>query len=145
MVGSFYGIFKNLPSRIKRKMTLNSSIIEHVTRVTWGIESASDCLNTIARQLNLPDLQLSEIESKTLIMEIVKFLFYESFPGKSKRKEEPLGDLAINLVTHLTGIVNPAMMDLLENPLLHSYGSIEQMYLDILQYSAYHELLPVEE
>jgi hypothetical protein len=65
-----------------------------------------------------------------MIMGVMSELFTTSLPSKTKDESKHLGDLATHLVMLLTSI-EPYNELLMENPLLHAYGSIEQQYLDL--------------
>lgn len=135
MVAKFYGIFKNLPSRFRAKMAIKAFISEQVMKVTWGLLPASDAINAIIGRLDLPKIPvpLSEYSARSVLINVIVQLFADSNPdsSESEGKGKPLGLLATELVMRITSLEDPAMMTLLENPVLHAYGNIEAQYLDL--------------
>nr|BCY26968.1 RNA dependent RNA polymerase [Nigrospora sphaerica mitovirus 3] len=134
VVADFYGRVMNRPARFRAKMELQSFITEQVMKVTWEVQSASVAVMAIARKLNLSKIpqDLSEYSGMSVLVNVVVQLFSESDPTQVKMKPGTpgLGDVATNLVMLLTSI-EPYNELLMENPLLHAYGSIEQTYLDM--------------
>jgi len=59
-------------------------------------------------------------------------LFSKSSPDQYKAKGKPLGLLAELLMMAITAKPDFSFT-LLENPLFHSYGSIEQTYIDMIR------------
>jgi len=95
---------------------------------------ASDALEAIKGKLGLLNFpRLAESSALQIFMGVMAELFTNSLPTH-KVGAKPLGDLATNLVMLLTSI-EPYQELLMENPLLHAYGSVEQMYLDMLRES----------
>jgi len=137
MCASFFGIFKNMPSRFREGIRLKSFITEHVMKITWGALSAKDGINSICGQLGLTGMQpVAERTAMSTLIDVVAELFSDSSPLKPDRPSgKPLGLLAEQLVMRITGEDSIHMMTLLENPLLHAYGNIEQSYLDLLKKS----------
>jgi hypothetical protein len=70
-----------------------------------------------------------------MLAESCKDLFIKSDPRNSPVKGESLGLLAENILLALTGHLesDPEVWGLLENPILHCQGNIEQSYLDSLK------------
>lgn len=90
-------------------------------------------LNDVGRQLGLTRDELGEGYINTILSQVAKYLFVESSPTAKNSKGEPLGDLAISVVMQLTAVgETEEIQTLLLNPLLESYGQIEQSYLDSL-------------
>jgi hypothetical protein len=72
----------------------------------------------------------------SVLVNVVVQLFSESNPqNQDTTKGKPLGLLAESMVMNITSIESDHMMTFLENPLLHSYGSIEQTFLDLLRHA----------
>lgn len=57
-------------------------------------------------------------------------LFAESNPD-NKEGTPGMWDLAANTVLYLSGLESPLGITLMDNPLLHAVGSVEQQYLDL--------------
>jgi hypothetical protein len=135
MVGTFFSRIYKMPSRRVKGLKINAFLCELVMRITNGSLPA-DSLNKAFPALGLSPVILDELASNMLLGDIALELFTKSDPTLNP-KGKPLGPLAEQLVMYLTGLLEerPEVMGLLENPLLHSYGSIEQTYLDCLQLS----------
>ena len=68
-----------------------------------------------------------------MLASVAQKLFVQSDPARQVGGK-PLGLLAENILLYLTGLPEDSgAMALLENPMLHAYGSIEQSYLDLLK------------
>lgn len=105
---------------------------ELVLKFTRGTVSANDCLNTIARQNNVPiqDFTVEE-ESMTIIQSLIVEAFANSNPVNSKTSVSgvPLGDFAINLVIGLTCQETEIQPEFV--PQLYCYGLVEESFLDL--------------
>nr|UPW42158.1 MAG: putative RNA dependent RNA polymerase [Guangdong mito-like virus 4] len=132
MVGSYFGRFRNMPSRFRKSMITKSTIICNLLEVIQGTRPASH-LSVVYRQLGLTEAIASNASVSLMLSETIKDLFIKSDPTMSQNGET-LGLYAEKILIVLTGRMNrdPEVWGLLENPILHVQGSIEQSYLDSL-------------
>lgn len=65
--------------------------------------------------------------------DISRELFAESYSSFRKPTGRPLGLLAELLVMGLTGLEDPICFSQLTNPILRSYGAIEEEYINLLK------------
>jgi hypothetical protein len=100
--------------------------------VIAGSQPATHLID-VGRQLGLIRDELDEQYVNTILSQVAKTLFVQSSPTAKSSGGEPLGDLATNVVISLTALGETEEIQcLLLNPLLESYGAIEQSYLDSL-------------
>jgi hypothetical protein len=134
MVGSYYGYFKSMPSRYRKNMEMKSTLIDNLLDVIHGIRPASH-LSVVWRKFKLTDAIAGNASVSFMLAESCKDLFIKSDPRNSPVKGESLGLLAENILLALTGHLesDPEVWGLLENPILHCQGNIEQSYLDSLK------------
>jgi hypothetical protein len=93
---------------------------------------AGEAMDSIARKhcINLPPIR--DGVGMNILSNIAVEFFANSNPeNKHKKKGRPLGLVAISLVEFYTGQTEPEAFALLEEPMLHAYGHIEQTYLDL--------------
>nr|UPW42057.1 MAG: putative RNA dependent RNA polymerase [Yunnan mito-like virus 29] len=135
MVGDFFGRFLNRRRSFRKAMAQKSFVSEKIMKIMNGTLPAS-ILFGVARRVGIPLPPLSEWSAETILADATLDLFTESDPTL-KSKGKPLGLLAEELLLLITGALEetPEVWDLLENPLLHAYGSVEQTYLDLLKLS----------
>lgn len=136
MVGSFYGRFLSRSRRFRASMVEKSFISGAIMEIVTGTKPAT-LLNEISRKLGFNQVtNLSEWSANTILADVSLDLFTDSDPAL-KDKGKPLGLLAEQLLMLITGALEkePEAWGLLENPLLHAYGSVEQTYLDMLKLS----------
>lgn len=131
MVGDFNGRFKNSPKRVKRTMILNFTISEQMILIIRDPLSAGERLTAISRALGYHNLSFTTKGGLSLLGKIMLNLFRMSDPLHSPQRGKPLGDLATSVVMYITGHEETKALKLLENPLLHAQGGIEQKYLDM--------------
>jgi len=135
VVAKSYGILLNRPSSFQRKMAEKCILGEQILLHIWGLQAAHLSITTLIRKLDLPIPQpLTEYTGNSIFINAAVAIFSESNPLESKKaKGEPLGLLATNWVMMATSQEEALSEILLEVPLLHAYGSIEQTYLDLLK------------
>lgn len=139
LVGSFYGIIDGLPSRIRQKLIETSHLCELIVKTIRGSISAQDCLNTIARQFEIPIRHLEAEESLGILQSLAVEAFAKSNPENDPPPKEGaigLGPLAISLVEIFTGLEGtPWEADGFELiyalPLLGCYGLVEEMFMKL--------------
>jgi hypothetical protein len=133
MVGSYFGYFKSMPSRFRKNMEMKSTLIDNLLDVIHGIRPASH-LSVVWRKFKLTDAIASNASVNYMLAESCKDLFIKSDPRNSQ-SEKSLGLLSESILLAITGHLeqDPEVWDLLENPILHSQGNIEQSYLDSLK------------
>jgi hypothetical protein len=129
MVGDFYGRFQNKSSSFRKKMTLNSFIVEQIMRIIWGEQTADNGINAIIRRLKLPLPVVSGV-GQSLLANIMVELFSESNP-ENKDFSKSLPGLGERLLIYLTGHEDPRAMSLIKAPLLDAIGSVERTYLEL--------------
>jgi len=130
MISDFEGLVKGRPARFRREIETKSFITEQIMKVIRKLQPAHIAFTGIIRKLNLSIPQpISNYTSLSIMSGLAVEAFSESDPTTSK-KGGVLGDLATALVLELTGGDHHPI--LLENPLLHSYGSVEQEYIDLI-------------
>lgn len=136
IVSSYYGIVLNRPSRYKKDMLKKCILGEQILLHIWGLQGAHISLTEIVRYLKIPNIfqPINEYTANSIFINTVVNIFSESDPTKSdKAKGQPLGWLATELVMEATSQCEEISNLLLESPVLHAYGSIEQAYLDLLK------------
>jgi hypothetical protein len=133
MVGDFYGRFFNRPSRYRKEIVKKVTILEQMMKIIWGSVEANDGINNIVRFLGLRLPLITGNVGNSLISNIMVELFSNSNPESAQNvgKGKPLGLLAEQIVMYLTSFEDPLAFTLLDNPLLHAAGSVEQSYLDL--------------
>jgi len=134
-VALYFGLIKQMPSRFRKVIELNSTIVELITRVVRGLLPADVAMNCIIRKLDYPIRQLSQEESHGILENIVVESFADSNPeNDSGTKGVGLGTYAINLVCYLTepDIAECAGgLETTDLPILQAYGQVEQTFLDL--------------
>lgn len=133
MVGLFYKVFFNRPSRYAKLMTKNALVQEQIMKIIWGSVPAVDGFKIIAGQYSIPSLSSTQKAVFLKIAGVMNRLFRDSSDLDRKGNSQPLGLMAEHLVMRITGLEDPNMPLLLENPLLHSYGKIEEQYLESIK------------
>lgn len=132
MVGSYFGYFKHKPSRYRKTMVMKSTLVDNLLDVIRGIRPASH-LSVIWRKFKLTTAIASNASVNYMLAESVKDLFTKSDPRLSQSRET-LGLFSENILMGITGHLesDPEVWGLLENPILHCQGNIEQSYIDSL-------------
>lgn len=91
-------------------------------------------MNNICQAQGIPLTIVSNRTATKVAADVALELFKHSDPTR-KTGGKPLGLLAENQVIAITGALEerPEAMALLDTPVLHAYGSIEQSYLDLIK------------
>jgi hypothetical protein len=139
-VQSYYGMVRNLPSRIKKDIFSKSYVCELIIKIINGNLSAEE-LNKAFLALGFSfSPPLGPIECKSILENIVVEEFANSNPAsniKSKRKSIGLGLLASRLVEILTGLpdnkIERGISLIYALPVLNSYSRIEELYIKLSQ------------
>lgn len=129
----YYETVRPLRRKLRRGIELKSSICEQITYVIRGSLKAGDGLNTVSGLLGHPT-SFNDTEGHQFFSRIVYELFTESDPYH--KKGDPLGELALSLVTVLSGLEDtqdPGLgFELIYSlPLLGVWGQIEENYLEL--------------
>jgi len=133
VVQSFFSMIHSKRRSFARSLGDKAYIVERVMRIIRGAPAAEH-LNQVSRHLGIPLTIVSDRTANRLLASIALKLFNESDPAR-KTGGKPLGLLAEQIVMFLTGQLEerPEAMALLDSPLLHAYGNIEQSYLDLIK------------
>lgn len=134
-VHSYYGMVRSLPSRFRRDIREKSFICELIIKIINGSLPAAQ-LNLAMQALGYTfQPSLTPFECKNILENIVVEEFSNSHPStkvNSNRKCVGLGQLAIDIVTAITGLPDdkcarglPLIYHL---PILNSYSRIEVFY-----------------
>lgn len=127
VVSDYYAVVESRPSRFRKGLETKAYITEQIMKVIRKVQSANIAFTGIIRKLNLSIPQpISNYTSLSILSGLAVESFSESDPTTSKKGGD-LGALATNVVIALTSKDYPAI--LLENPILHAYGSVESEYL----------------
>lgn len=130
-LAEFSGRFKNYPSRLKKRVGLQAFITERMIKIVRDT-SRAELLNEVFRELGyqLPTLSLEVCQN--ILSNIIVECFSDSFNNLSSIKRGVgLGQLALDMVIYLTGHENPQALEWLGNPVLRSYGRIEETYVNL--------------
>jgi len=131
MASLVYGIFLNRPSSFKRKVAREGFIFEAVWNITQDTSTASLNFNRIKEELGLSIGTIDQSTALALLSSVCSKLFKESNPVYNKENRGSLGDLAIDLVMYMTSFTGDWVQTLLENPIAHSYGMIEESFIKL--------------
>lgn len=137
LVGSYYGIMKSYPSRLRKNLINISHLTELIVNTIRGAISAEDCLNAISRQNRIPIRKLEKEESNGILQSLIVEKFAESNPEnapKPKKNAIGLGPLAISLVETFTGLEGTPWEEdgfnlIYSLPLLGAYALVEEMFM----------------
>lgn len=135
LVVRFYGAGLKLPHRLTRKYGTVAYQTDKLLGIIWDLEPAGEAITAIARKLGYPIAPLDDDQAKSLLANVAVEFFANSNPENADPKDtsRPLGPMAINLVCYYTGLETvPNALALMEEPVLHAYGSVEQTFLDLL-------------
>lgn len=131
MASLVYGIFAKRPSSFKSKVAREGFIFEAVWNITQDTSTASLNFNRIKEELKLSIGTIDQSTALALLSSVISKLFKESNPIYNKENRGSLGDTAINLVMYMTSFTGDWVQTLLENPVAHSYGSIEESFIKL--------------
>jgi hypothetical protein len=131
----FYKIVKKRNSKFSRTLSERSYTCELIMKMMRGSISASDAFNSTIRKYKLPVSEFTEQDSREFLNGFLYEAFIKSDPQYSDSKE-PLGLLAQDLVTKITGIEDVEDFERLfsvpqQVPLLNCYGQIEEAWLKL--------------
>jgi hypothetical protein len=130
IVKDYYAVVKSMPRSFRSKIETNAHITEQIMKVIQKTLPANVAFTSIVRKLDLRIPQpLSQFNSMSILTNLAVESFSESNPTTCEKGGD-LGLLATNLVMSLTSFDYPPI--LMENPLLHAYGSIESEYLELI-------------
>lgn len=103
MASSFLGVIKSMPSSIRRKWALEGRVFELMVNTIRDPLTAAVNINSLVQELGLSLPPLNQEVATNIIANIMVELFADSNPMNThKGKGASLGDLAINMVMHLT-------------------------------------------
>jgi hypothetical protein len=135
-ISEFHKVVMKLNSQMRTRLQDRSLVCELMMKVMRGTETASNCLNTVARTLGFPLIELEDEQSLGIIQSLVVEAFTDSNPVNQKSKGYPLGKLAEDILIQITAIEDFEVLELLCDcthriPLLACYGQIEESYMDL--------------
>jgi len=131
-VSAFKQRFSHYPSRLAKKVMLETSFCESIMRIMEGAEAADE-LNKLVGHLGLPlSPPIQKGEAPNILENIAVDRFADASEELSRPGSRPLGDLATDFVIYLTGLGDSGC-SLITNPLLQSYGLIEEMYMNLVR------------
>jgi hypothetical protein len=132
-VKRFYGSVRKIRQRKLEDFRRTAMVTESIVSIIWGLIPAGPAMNAVAREYNISLPEIRNDIGMNILSNIAVESFSNSNPANKPHKGRPLGQIAINLVEYYTGLEEPEAFSLLEEPFLHAYGSIEQLYLDLLK------------
>lgn len=94
-------------------------------------------MTTLARRFSSLTVEIRDEVGMNILANIMVDFFSQSNEALNKPGGKPLGLFAEQIVMLLTGVDDPNALPLLKNPHLDAYGSIEQIYLDLLKKAKY--------
>lgn len=131
-VSEYYATVKHFSARNCRRMADSAFLCEQITKVIAKSIVADDGISAIIRYFGL---SVTPRDPEKLFSSVAEELFIESDPRKKANFD--LGDLALNLVIHLTSqeFTYPDSADtvIMAEPILFCYGKVEEWYLDLLR------------
>jgi hypothetical protein len=136
VVESFYGIIKPMNAKKRAQWRDESHFCDLIMKVMRGRIPAHEALNDLMRRFSYPVRPLREEEGIAILSNVAIETFAESNPlNKTNEKGDPLGDLAIHIVTYLSGL-NEDLLGVIDYdfsciPILNQYGLIEESYLSL--------------
>jgi hypothetical protein len=136
VVESFYGIIKPMNAKKRAQWRDESHFCDLIMKVMRGRIPAHEALNDLMRRFSYPVRPLREEEGIAILSNVAIETFAESNPlNKTNENGDPLGDLAIHIVTYLSGL-NEDLLGVIDYdfsciPILNQYGLIEESYLSL--------------
>jgi hypothetical protein len=137
-IESFYGRLLSMRSSLRKKLAIKAGHSDTITKVIGGSIEPGIALTTIASELSTPlSPALSDKEALSLLSNIAVELFAESNPVnyKGRKPSVGLGNLAIELVTRITGVDFDDPMvafQVIESlPVLGAYARVEETYITL--------------
>lgn len=137
MIYIYYGLIGR-PARFKKQMRSLSTIFLHTAKAMREPLNAHQHLNVLGGLCGFKRLYFyNAAKANAFLSNVVKNLFEKNMQLDNKKPTKyPLGDFATNLLINLTSLEDTNHTNiLLDNPLLHSAGSIESDYLKVLHLS----------